>query len=80
MGRSAGTVLRAQEGSGEDEAFALCARGFGDRLQCSLRTDPAPLGILVIALMLALARSRYRFEGWVGIGGVTVEVGLRAFG
>jgi hypothetical protein len=33
-----------------------------------------------MASMLALARSRYRFEGWVGIGGVTVEVGLRAFG
>jgi hypothetical protein len=26
-------------------AFALCARGFGDRFQGSLRTDPAPLGV-----------------------------------
>jgi hypothetical protein len=42
---SAGSVLRSQEGSGEDWVFALCARGFGDRLQCSLRTDPAPLGV-----------------------------------
>ena len=38
---SAGTVLRSQEGSGKDGAFALCARDFGDRLQCSLRPDPA---------------------------------------
>jgi hypothetical protein len=43
--RSAGLVLRSQEGSGKDRAFALCARGFGDRLQCLLRTDPAPLGV-----------------------------------
>jgi hypothetical protein len=43
--RSAGSVLRSQEGSGEDGAFALCARDFGDRLQCLLRTDPAPLGV-----------------------------------
>jgi hypothetical protein len=52
--RSAGRVLalrgigpaRAEEGSGEDGAFALCARGFGVRFQGSLRTDPAPLGVL----------------------------------
>ena len=36
---------RSQEGSGEDGAFALCARGFGDRFQGLLRTDPATLGV-----------------------------------
>ncbi len=36
---------RSQEGSGEEGVFALCARGFGDRFQGSLRTDPAPLGV-----------------------------------
>jgi len=45
LGCSAGPVLRSQEGSGEEGVFALCARGFGDRLQRSLRTDPAPLGV-----------------------------------
>ena len=38
---SAGTVLRSQEGSGEEE-ISRYARGVeGDRLQCSLRADPA---------------------------------------
>jgi hypothetical protein len=45
LGCSAGSVLRTQEGSGEDGAFALCARGFGDRFQGSLRPDPATLGV-----------------------------------
>jgi hypothetical protein len=44
-GGSAGSVLRSQEGSGEDWAFALCARSFGVRFQGLLRTDPAPLGV-----------------------------------
>jgi hypothetical protein len=44
-GGSAGSVLRSQEGSGEDWAFALCARSFGVRFQGSLWTDPAPLGV-----------------------------------
>ena len=38
---SAGPVLRTQEGSEEDRAFALCARDLCDRLQCSLWPDPA---------------------------------------
>ena len=40
-GGSAGPVLRSQGGSGEEVAFALRARGLGDRLQCSLRPGPA---------------------------------------
>ena len=36
---------RAEEALGEDGAFALCARGFGDRFQGLLRTAPAPLGV-----------------------------------
>ena len=40
-GGSAGPVLRSQRGSGEEVAFALRARGLGDRLQCSLRLGPA---------------------------------------
>ena len=49
-GRSAGSVLRSQGSSGE-EGLSRCARGiFGDRFQCSLRTDPAPLGVIVWAL------------------------------
>ena len=39
--RCFGDGVEAQEGSGKDGAFALCARDFGDRLQCSLRPDPA---------------------------------------
>jgi hypothetical protein len=38
---AAGTCLRAQVSSGEGVAFALCARGFGDRFQCLLRPAPA---------------------------------------
>jgi hypothetical protein len=38
---SAGSVLRAQGSSGEDGAFALCARGRVDRFQCLLRPVPA---------------------------------------
>ena len=45
VGRSAGSVLRALRKLGGGGAFALCARGFGDRFQGSLRTDPAPLGV-----------------------------------
>jgi hypothetical protein len=37
----AGTGLRSQGSSGESVAFALCARGFGDRFQCLLRPGPA---------------------------------------
>ena len=39
--RSAGSVLRLQGSSGEDGAFALCARDGFDRFQCSLRPVPA---------------------------------------
>jgi len=46
VGRSAGSVLRALRRLwGRIGAFALCARGLGDRLQGLLRTDPAPLGV-----------------------------------
>ena len=38
---SAGSGLRSQAGSGRGRAFALCARGWGVRLQCSLRSGPA---------------------------------------
>jgi hypothetical protein len=58
LGCSAGSVLRTQEGSGEDGAFALCARGFGDRFQGSLRPDPATLGVLVWALAGRLGGGR----------------------
>jgi hypothetical protein len=44
--RSAGSVLRSLRKLGGGGAFALCARGFGVRFQGSLRTDPAPLGVL----------------------------------
>jgi hypothetical protein len=46
LGRSAGSVLRSLRRLWGVRAFALCARGFGDRFQGSLRTDPAPLGVL----------------------------------
>jgi hypothetical protein len=45
-GGSAGSVLRALRKLWGGSAFALCARGFGDRFQGLLRTDPAPLGVL----------------------------------
>ena len=44
-GRSAGSVLRSLRRLGGGGAFALCARGDGDRLQGSLQPDPAPLGV-----------------------------------
>jgi hypothetical protein len=45
VARSAGSVLHSQVGSGKDGAFALRARFFAVRLQGSLRTAPAPLGV-----------------------------------
>jgi hypothetical protein len=42
--RGIGPVLAGNVGTGW--AFALCARDFGDRLQCLLRTGPAPLAYL----------------------------------
>ena len=45
VARSAGSVLRSQVGSGKDGVFALRARFFAVRLQGSLRTAPAPLGV-----------------------------------
>ena len=42
---SAGPGLRSLRRLWRGGAFALCARGDGDRLQGSLRTDPAPLGV-----------------------------------
>ena len=44
-GRYAGPGLRSLSRLWGGGAFALCARGDGDRLQGSLRTDPAPLGV-----------------------------------
>ena len=41
--RGIGPTFAGRLGGGV--AFALCARKCGDRLQCSLRTDPAPLGV-----------------------------------
>ena len=46
--RSAGSVLRAQGSSGEDWAFALCARGDVDRFQCLLRPGPAAASRLLV--------------------------------
>jgi hypothetical protein len=43
--------------------FALCARGFGDRLQGSLRTDPAPLGVLGRSAGPVLRSLRRLWEG-----------------
>jgi len=57
---SAGLVLCSQEGSGEDGAFALCARDLGDRLRCSLRTAPAPLGVLGAPRDRSFARRKAR--------------------
>jgi hypothetical protein len=63
--RSAGSVLRSQEGLGEEGAFARCARVFGDRLQCLLWTDPAPLGVLVERSAGSVLRSLRKLgEGW----------------
>jgi hypothetical protein len=45
-------------------ALALCARKCGDRLQCSLRTDPAPLGVFWGSAGLVL-RSLRRLGGGV---------------
>jgi hypothetical protein len=49
-GRSAGSVLRSLRKLGGGGAFALCAREGFDRFQCSLRPDPAPLGVFGWAL------------------------------
>ncbi len=71
---SAGPVLRSQEGSGEVGAFALCARDWGDRLQCLLRTDPAPPGVFGWAprdrsCARRKARGRWEFSRFArGIG------------
>jgi hypothetical protein len=47
MGRFAGSVLRALRRLWEGWGFRAVREGiFGDRLQGSLRTDPAPLGVL----------------------------------
>ena len=43
---SAGPGLRSLMRLWRGGAFALCARGDGDRLQGSLQPDPAPLGVL----------------------------------
>ena len=59
-GGSAGSVLRSQEGSGEDWAFALCARSFGVRFQGSLWTDPAPLGVFGAPRDRSCARRKAR--------------------
>ena len=39
-----GSSLHSQGSSGEDWAFALCARGCGVRFLCSFRLDPLTLG------------------------------------
>ena len=39
-----GSSLHSQVSSGEDWAFARCARGGGVRFQCSFRLDPLTLG------------------------------------
>ena len=44
VGRS-GTVPALAGRLGEGGAFALCARDWGDRLQCSLRSGPAAPGV-----------------------------------
>jgi len=44
VARSAGSVLHSQVGLGEDELSRCCARGLGDRLQCSFRPGPAAAG------------------------------------
>ena len=58
VARSAGPVLRALRKLGGGGAFALCARGFGDRFQGSLWTDPAPLGVLVARSAGSVLRSQ----------------------
>ena len=45
MGAPRDRSCARRKARGEEGVFALCARGFGDRLQCSLRTDPATLGV-----------------------------------
>ena len=43
-GELCGPSLHSQGNSGEDRAFALCARGCGVRFLCSFRLDPLTLG------------------------------------
>ena len=50
----AGPCLRAQGSSGEDGAFAPCARGWVDRFRCLLRPGPA---------------AAWRFRGSAGVWG-----------
>jgi hypothetical protein len=62
--RSAGSVLRSQVGSGEDELSRCCARGLGDRLQCSFRPGPAAAGCGCDV------GGDGGFESWVGLRGI----------
>ena len=64
FGGSAGSVLHSQVGSGEEELSRCCARGLGDRLQCSFRPGPAAAGCGCDV------GGDGGFESWVGLRGM----------
>ena len=62
-----GSSLHSQGSSGEDWAFALCARGVGVRFQCSFRLDPLTLGgSSLICSGLTDKQCRRRLRGTCG--------------
>jgi hypothetical protein len=61
VARSAGSVLHSQVGLGEDELSRCCARGLGDRLQCSFWPGPAAAGCGCDG------GGEGGFESWVGL-------------
>jgi hypothetical protein len=60
--RGIGPTL-AEEALG-GSAFARCARGFVDRFQGLLRTDPAPLGVFGRSAGTVLRSLRRLWGGW----------------
>ena len=66
VGELCGSSLHSQGSSGEDRAFALCARG-GVRFQCSFRHDPLTLGgSSLICSGLTDKQCRRRLRGTCG--------------
>ena len=66
-GELCGPSLHSQGSSGEDRAFALCARGGGVRFQCSFRLDPLTLGgSSLICSGLTDKQCRRRLRGTCG--------------
>ena len=61
-----------RETLGEDKLFALCARGFGVRFQCSLRPRPAAAGDLFRHGFVTLLGNGFvpvLLDSWTGLLG-----------